>query len=321
MYPIVGGVPRFVAPSFYSDQEPVDSAVLQTARSYGTFWKTGPNRTLGLSKVEKDTYEPRFLAMLGITDGVELHRVFQDGATCLNAGCGVAWSEYLFNVNSRTTRFGVDLSSSVDVAFANTRTHSNVCIAQADLLQLPFPNDYFDVIFSGGVLHHTANPATSFAQLCNHLKPGGFIGIYVYKVKPFLRELADQQLRAITTRLDFEQCTEFAGQLAALGLALQRYQEPLIIEQDIPLLGIKAGTYNLQKFVYDHFLKCFYNSELGLDHSVLANVDWYHPQHASHHTKDEVASWFESNGIMNWTCREPKGWEHSSLFMSGRKST
>ena len=242
-----------------------------------------------------------------------------DDVNALNAGCGVAWSEYLFNTNPRCNRFAVDLSSSVDIAFERTRTFPNVCVAQADLNGLPFLPSFFDMIFCGGVLHHTPNPLDTFSRLCGHLKAGGLIGIFVYKTKPFLRELADRELRTITTAMTDVECELFAAQMARLGRSLQQIREPLVVEDDIPTLGIKAGRYNVQKFLFDHFLKCYHNGELGFEHAVLANIDWYKPKRASHHSRAEVSSWFETNALGDVRFIDLPGWEHSSFFVSGRK--
>jgi len=191
---------------------------------------------------------------------------------------------------------------------------------QADVSKLPFREQFFNIIFSGGVLHHTGDAEGAFAALCRHLKPGGIIGIYIYCMKPFLRELADKEIRAITTEMSFEECLEFSEKITQLGKALRKFKDPLLVEDDIPLLGIKKGEYGLQKFIYDHFLKCFFSDELGYDISVLTNVDWYHPKHASHHTREEVAGWFEENRIADPQFIQPEGWEFSGYFVSGRKA-
>jgi ubiquinone/menaquinone biosynthesis C-methylase UbiE len=212
------------------------------------------------------------------------------------------------------------LSSSVDIAFARTRDVSNVCVAQADVFNLPFPDAHFDVVFAGGVLHHIPDPAKAFASLCRHLKPGGLIGIFVYKVKPFLRELADREIKKLTTTMTPAECEAFATQMASLGRSLQRITGELVIDDDIPLLGIKRGQYGVQKFVFDHFVKCYHNAALGFEYSVLANVDWYRPKHATHHTRDEVTSWFTESGLEAIRFNEMPGWEHSSFFVSGKRT-
>ena len=250
----------------------------------------------------------------------ELRQVFGDGMNILDAGCGVGWAESLFNVNANARRFAVDMSSSAEIAFDATRGMPNVLVAQADLLRLPFRESYFDVIFSFGVLHHTGDARRGFARLCSHLKPHGLIGISVYKVKPFLRELADDRIKSITTAMNAAEFERFVDQVTRLGKALQGNRQLLTIDEDVSLLGIKRGEYSVHKFIYDHFLKCYYNDRLGLEGSVSANIDWYRPQQASHHTREEVLAWFEENRIEDVRFEDVPGWEHASFFVSGRKA-
>lgn len=81
-------------------------------------------------------------------------------------------------------------------------------------------------------------------------------------------------------------------QLSELGKRLQdlniKFEAP-----DIPLLGIKGGEYDIQRFIYWNFLKCFYNQELEWDTSVVTNFDWYSPSNAKRYTQEEFKRWGE----------------------------
>ena len=48
------------------------------------------------------------------------------------------------------------------------------------LFNLCFKKDFFDVIISNGVLHHTGNPELAFVELTKHLKKDGYIIIGLY---------------------------------------------------------------------------------------------------------------------------------------------
>jgi SAM-dependent methyltransferase/uncharacterized protein YbaR (Trm112 family) len=318
VYPVLTGVPRFVPRAFYHRSQGQESGSLQTVQCYGDYWRA-KGLGSGETQVELQTYEDLLRSVLRIETLDDLRRVFGDGMNILDAGCGVGWAESRFNFNPNARRFAVDMSSSAEIAFDATRSAGNVLVAQADILRLPFRESYFDVIFSFGVLHHTGDARGGFARLCSHLKPHGLIGISVYKVKPFVRELADERIRSITTVMDAGEFQRFVEQVTRLGKALQGNRQPLTVEEDVPLLGIKRGEYSVHKFVYDHFLKCYYNERLGMGGSVSANVDWYRPRQASHHTREEVSAWFEENGIEDVRFEDIPGWEHASFLVSGRK--
>jgi SAM-dependent methyltransferase len=55
-----------------------------------------------------------------------------------------------------------------------------VQFVETDLRQPGLKAGSFDVVYSSGVLHHTANPRTSFARLAQLARPGGTIVIGVY---------------------------------------------------------------------------------------------------------------------------------------------
>ena len=65
----------------------------------------------------------------------------------------------------------------------------------------------------------------------------------------------------------------------------------------IPLVGIEGGVYNVQRFIYNYFIKCFCNESLSFQDNAAINYDWYHPQICYKYNIDEVISWFDEAGI------------------------
>jgi SAM-dependent methyltransferase len=53
-------------------------------------------------------------------------------------------------------------------------------VAQGDAENLEFPDNYFDVYYSWGVLHHSPNTEKAIAEAYRVLKPGGQLKIMVY---------------------------------------------------------------------------------------------------------------------------------------------
>ena len=88
------------------------------------------------------------------------------------------------------------------------------------------------------------------------------------------------------------ECTEFSKDMAHLGKALSKLNKTITIQKDIPLLGVKSGTYDVQRFIYWHFLKCFWDESDNFDRSVGVNFDWYYPKFAYRHTPSEVKKWY-----------------------------
>ncbi|MCK4846042.1 MAG: class I SAM-dependent methyltransferase [Deltaproteobacteria bacterium] len=318
-YPVINGVPRFVSPELYKEAHEVSTDEVRTGRSFGDKWRESRYEFLGSEEADRAALEEHFIAILGCTSAKELHELLNGATSTLNGGCGVAWNEYLFNINLNAQRHCVDLSLSVETARTLTKDLDNITVSQASVLELPYPDETFDIAYSCGVVHHTPDPKGAVLEIGRTVKAGGLLGIYIYNIKPFIRELSDKEIRKKTTTMSYDECMDFSKKMTMLGKAFKDINAKITIEEDIDLIGMKKGEYDLQKFVYDHFIKCWYNPKQDDKYADLVNQDWYHPHYASHHTKEEVFAWFEEAGFSKIKCLQPSGWEHSGYYISGKK--
>ena len=87
-----------------------------------------------------------------------------------------------------------------------------------------------------------------------------------------------------------EQLTELGKRLSDLKVS---FESP-----DIPLLGIKGGTYDIQRFVYWNFLKCFWKEDWVFDLSKSTNFDWYAPRNAKRFSKQEFMDMANENNLV-----------------------
>ncbi len=76
---------------------------------------------------------------------------------------------------------GVDISEN-SIAFATGMNPfgSDVAFRQASVLELPFPDKSFDLVFSNGVLHHTRDTRKGLDEIYRVLKTGGACWLYLY---------------------------------------------------------------------------------------------------------------------------------------------
>jgi ubiquinone/menaquinone biosynthesis C-methylase UbiE len=75
---------------------------------------------------------------------------------------------------------GIDIEpSQVQLAtqLAERRAVSNISFQVANMTALPFPDDWFDVVFSNAGLQHVPEPQIALREMYRVLKPGGLIGI------------------------------------------------------------------------------------------------------------------------------------------------
>jgi SAM-dependent methyltransferase len=162
------------------------------------------------------------------------------------------------------------------------------------LLNLPFRKKQFDIIFSLGVLHHTPDPREAFTNLSACLREQGIISLWVYgtagkfsdfKTNPLrgerrkyvkndvtkgiywlvvtIREVLSNTIRLVTTRMYLPFLYLLCYPLAALG--------------KVPLLKYLTASVHRNWRV-----------------RLQENFDWFSPQYQSHHTKEEVAGWFDA---------------------------
>jgi uncharacterized protein YbaR (Trm112 family)/ubiquinone/menaquinone biosynthesis C-methylase UbiE len=178
-YPIVAGIPRFVARDGY-------------AESFGDEWHRF--RTVQLDSAN-GTRESE-VAFAGKT-GLKAEDV--KGRLVLDAGVGAGrYAEVVARWGAEVV--GVDLTRAVDAAAENLRTQPAVHLVQADIFALPFREETFDIAYSIGVLHHTPDTAGAFRRVAAMVKKGGQLAVYIYQAGGLARYFSDA-FRVVTTRL------------------------------------------------------------------------------------------------------------------------
>jgi SAM-dependent methyltransferase len=276
---------------------PDPDAVAQTAQSFGAKWEHNPTLLFGRESAEASGILDWILGRNGLSDVSGLEAWLRPRRRILDAGCGNGRVTALLagaaSPGARVT--GIDINPGV--AASNLAGTTNVEIREADLTEDLNDLGSFDFIYCQEVLHHTSDPVKAFRNLARVLEPGGDIAIYVYRRKSPMREYADDFIRSRVADMGYEEAIEELRSLTELGESLSALQQKVVVPA-VPLLGIEAGEYDVQRFIYHFFLKCFWNDALTFDENAAINFDWYHPILCSRHTPEEVRSWFISEGLV-----------------------
>jgi SAM-dependent methyltransferase len=269
-----------------------------TAKSFRDKWERNPSLALMQTLDERSEIFKWILERNGFRSGDELRRYLADKKRVLDAGCGNGRVTALlrrFSDPDGTEVVGIDLVAA-DVARGNLANEPRVTILQKDLLGELDDLGRFDFIYCQEVLHHTADPARAFRNVASLLAPGGEIAIYVYAQKAPVREFVDDYVRTRIAQLRYEEAIQVSEQITELGKRLSEAKVEIEVPA-IPVLGIAAGRYDVQRFVYHFFMKCFWNPELSFHDNAVINYDWYHPQLCSRHTLGEIRNWFRDTGL------------------------
>lgn len=269
----------------------------QTLSSFRDKWEQ--NRNLAFSETLKEGSDifNWILNRNGFFTTAEFQEWLSPRKQILDAGCGNGRVTALLKKYAASSAdiLGVDFAAA-DVARENLAGLERVRVEQKDLLSDLSDFGPFDLIYCQEVLHHTADPRRAFLNLCQRLEEKGEIAIYVYKKKAPLREYADDYIRRQISELPYERALEEMKAVTELGRALSDLSVKVQIPE-VKVLGIEAGEYEVQRFIYHFFLKCFWNPSLSFEDNAAINYDWYHPQLCTRHTLEEVESWFVEAGL------------------------
>ncbi len=276
----------------------LSDAQTQTADTFGFKWR---QRGTFESEAALDGVRSWLLSRYGDVSTADWWADYGERPIVVDAGCGAAMSAIeLFGSQLPMVRYlGIDVSQAVDVAAARfAERDMEAGFLQADISNPPLPEASVDVVFSEGVLHHTDSTEKALYAVASLLKPGGRLLFYVYRKKGPLREFSDDYIRERLQGMTADEAWEAVLPLTKLGQALGELDVKVEIPDDIDILGIPAGTIDVQRLFYWHVCKAFYRADLDLQEMNHINFDWFAPKNAQSQTEEEVRAWCRQAGLV-----------------------
>lgn len=312
--PILDGVPSFLTGVLQQDLSDfagkygllyqttvAREAAAEQAKTNETFsdkWKRF--KSYGLEPEHEDFLFGWYCKKFGLATRDELKAFYSGRKRILECGPGSGFNTKFMAENCPGQVVALDISAAAFTTFGNTRHLPNCSVVQADLMEAPFADGSFDFIIADGVLHHTPDTRAAVEALYRKLAPGGQFFFYVYKKMGATRQFSDAHIREHFTKLSPEKCYAACEGLTELGRELSRLGASITLEKPIPVLGIPAGTHDVQRLLYYNFVKCFWNDAFDYETNNMVNFDWYHPHNAWQHTQDEVEGWLRDLGAKEW---------------------
>jgi SAM-dependent methyltransferase len=274
-YPIVRGIPRFVGEDNY-------------ASNFGFQWNQF-RRTQLDSATGVGISHARFARSSGV--GPDDLR----GKLVLDVGCGAGrFAEVALSFGARV--IALDYSSAVDACKANLGRNRRLEVVQGDIYHLPFPLDHFDFIYCFGVLQHTPDAKSAFAELPRFLKPGGKLAVDFYP--KLARNLLSSKywVRPITKRIPppvlFRWVQSLVPKLLPISDLLAR-------------IPATKGRFRYLIPVANYRGVLPLNDEQLTEWSILDTFDMLAPQHDHPETVGTIQGWFEAAGLVELHVERP----------------
>ncbi len=93
-----------------------------------------------------------------------------------------------------------DLTESVDRA-AKFLKDDRLQISQSCIYNIPYPDEYFDIVWCHRVIQHTPDPLLAIRSICQKLKPGGRLFLHCYHKSFFCMQQFKYKYRFLTKRI------------------------------------------------------------------------------------------------------------------------
>jgi len=132
--------------------------------------------------------------------GVEMELDSLAGKMVLEVGCGAGAHSALFcGQGAKVTSLDITLARVVETnrKLSIVDPAGQSFALQGDSECLPFPDNYFDIVYSNGVLHHTRDTQKAIDEVLRVLQPGGQAIIMLYAKDSFYYWVANYFVQGI----------------------------------------------------------------------------------------------------------------------------
>lgn len=197
-----------------------------------------------------------------------------DGKEVLIAGVGMGTELFSMDLFKPEVIVGIDYSDNVSrFPGLDIRNRERVVFLQADILNLPFKSQVFDVVFNSGVMQVLRSPELGFRQMHDVTKKGGILSI---------GSIYDQNLM---------------NRIITAARWMYMFHEMEYGEAKEKLLAIGRLRRRLFKFKLARLAPLFMRDiVLPLDRMNQV-MDYYYPEYRHIISDKEIRAWFADVGI------------------------
>ncbi len=202
------------------------------------------------------------------------------GSKVLDLGCGNGRFSDIVSKFNPSLLVLFDISDGIFDAYSKAKKNcSNVVAIKGNILSLPLKNNFFDIVYSWGVLHHTGNTRLSFSLASKLLNAEGSLGIYVYENKPpYKYNNLGLRLIAILRQLLIIRILRFVSNYLPSKYVIYLFQPIYYFEKLINFGVVGCHGSGIEKFNKDDYFRRV--------------IDRFKTRYATEHSIEEVAGWY-----------------------------
>lgn len=198
----------------------------------------------------------------------------------LDAGCGswAAGSSFYGDYLNKLKIYLLDISKAIYQAKKNLESKGNKAICfQASLENLPFENNYFDIVFCPYVLPHLDNVKKGIEELSRVGKPGALYIMFCTRKPTPIRSIIESYTRKKIRSFKFKDAIKELRSLTEFAKSISAIKEKILIKRPLKIFNIPKGKYTIHKLFYDYLMRLVYRKEVIFESNFLSNLDWYVP--------------------------------------------
>ncbi len=271
-FPIVQGVVRLVKEANYTNN---------FGFQWNKFTKTQIDRELNNLSLSSDRF---FAETLWNKEDLS-------GKDILEVGSGAGRFTQIVLEKTKADLYSIDYSDAVTANYKNNgHFGERLKLFQANIYEMPFPDNSFDKVFCFGVLQHTPDFKRSIKCLIDKVKPGGEVVVDFYPINGWWTKInAKYLLRPFTKKMEharlLKRVEKNAGWLINLYFFFDKIRIGKIVNRFLPICDINATLpRNLSKNELEEWVI--------LDTFDMFSPEYDHPQRIS-----TVRKWFEEFGM------------------------
>lgn len=216
------------------------------------------------------------------------------GKLVLDAGCGMGrYSAVALKLGAEVV--AVDVSESLLRVAEAAKTNPRLHPVEGDLLAPPFKEGVFDLAYSHGVLHHTADTRRAFDAVAPLVKRGGFLSVWLYGRAGNFSNFSTNPLKP------GREWIARRRRLAWFIVSLRHWISDLtrLFTTRLPVPVVYALCYPLTWLGALPFIKYLtFSVHPNFRVRLIENFDWISPPYQWHHTKEELVRWYHERGYI-----------------------